>query len=709
MRHDSLGLFWRDEPVIKIKKEKPERHPPDRTWEQPDYLPNLEEALAFKVNLFTDYSLTQSYMQRESLVYDIECYENYFLIAFMGINTKQVIYFEFDFDGEIEWGLDTEKLTWVINNFELISFNGINYDLPILALALAGKSTKELKQATNEIIMYGMRGRDILRQAKVKMLKPNHVDIIEVAPLQASLKIYSGRIHAPRMQDLPFKHDTYLTVEQIAIVRWYCINDLTNTMLLYQTLKQEITLRSEMSVGYYDLRSKSDAQIAESVITRDIEQLSGARPKAPEIEIGTIYHYKIPDYIKYKTAMMNRMLNTVKEACFFVNEGGGIGMPKELSELDIKIGDSVYRMGIGGLHSSEKSVSYQADEDYSLIDRDVVSYYPRIILNLKLYPKQLGVDFLTVYERIVNRRLAAKESGDDRTSNSLKIVINGSFGKLGSMYSVLYAPDLFIQVTVTGQLSLLMLIERLELAGIKVVSGNTDGVVIKCHKLQETLLSTIIAQWEADTGFETEETRYKAVYSKDVNNYIAIYDKPKKGSLAKTKGAYAPTGLSKNPTNWICVEAVVDFLTKGIPIVKTIRECNDIKKFVSVRTVKGGAIKPDRYELLDDWFEVTKGSWATMRQVEQKVNLAQFARLSATRPPAYNIPIGGVYLGKSIRWYYATNVEGTIINAINGHQVPKSEGAKPLMDLPSELPKDINYEWYETEAYRILGDIAYKP
>ena len=140
-RADSIGLFWRDEPVVKVKKLKTERHPPEPTWEQDDYLPNLEEALSFKVNLYTEQELTQAWMQREKLVFDIECYPNYFLIAFMSITTKKVVYFEFSEDQtegnfdelpaiQVKGNFDPAKLQWIINNFELISFNGINYDLP---------------------------------------------------------------------------------------------------------------------------------------------------------------------------------------------------------------------------------------------------------------------------------------------------------------------------------------------------------------------------------------------------------------------------------------------------------------------------------------------------------------------------------------------------------------------------------------------------
>ena len=44
MRKDALGLFWRDEPVIKIKKEKVKCTPPEPIWLRDDYLPGLAEA-----------------------------------------------------------------------------------------------------------------------------------------------------------------------------------------------------------------------------------------------------------------------------------------------------------------------------------------------------------------------------------------------------------------------------------------------------------------------------------------------------------------------------------------------------------------------------------------------------------------------------------------------------------------------------------------
>ncbi len=670
-RADAVGFFWEDWAKEKpVKVEKPKRTPPERTWERPDYLPNLEEALAFDVNFFTDAELIAAAQAGERLAYDTECYPNYWLASFQSLMSGKVV----DFELRPGQALNIPKLLWIMENFCTVGFNSWDYDVPLTALALAGKSNSQLFNATERIILQGERPGNILRSYKVKKLKIDHIDLIEVAPLRASLKIYSGRLHAKRMQDLPFVPGTILSPEQQAIVRWYCVNDLSNTGLLHNELKEQIALRETMGKEYdVDLRSKSDAQVAEAVIAHEVEKLNGARPQRAQIEPGTCFKYRVPPFIQYASATMQWTLDLVRSANFYVGADGTVGMPLELKDLGIPIAGGVYRMGIGGLHSSEQKACYRADENILLLDRDVASYYPAIILNQGLFPQHLGINFLRVYQQLVTRRLQAKHAGNKIVADSLKITINGSFGKLGSPYSVLYSPDLLIQVTITGQLALLMLIERFELAGLQVVSANTDGVVIRCPVSRQADMEAIVKGWEADTKFETEETRYKFILSRDVNNYIAIKEKggdPKGRYLderlgCKTKGAYCERGsagnsrLSKNPTALISSDAVLAFLTEGTPITQTVRACRDITRFVAVRTVKGGAVKD------------------------------------------------GVYLGKSIRWYYAAGEEGEIVYVSNGNKVPRSEGAKPLMDLPETFPEDVDYEWYETEADEILQEIGY--
>ncbi len=717
MRADSLGMFWLDEPPkAKVRMEKIKRTPPEQTWLAADYLPGLYEAQAFNLHVMNDSELMAAYQARETLLFDIECYPNYFLAGFTSLKTGKVCYFEMTPD----YPLDIDRLAWVLHNFCITGFNSISYDLPITALALAGKSCEVLKHETQQIIMFDQRGQDILRKHKVKRLDIDHVDLIEVAPLFASLKIYGGRLHTPSMQDLPFHPDVYLNQDQMTIVRWYCLRkDLTSTAFLRTALDEQLTLRATLSNEYgTDLRSKSDAQIAEAVIADEVSRLNGKRAQRPVIDVGTSYSYQVPNFLQFKSEVMQWTLNVVRNARFVVEESGSVGLPVELKELKITLAGGEYRMGIGGLHSSEKSAAHFADDHTLLIDRDVTSYYPFIILNLGLYPQHLGPNFLHVYRSIVNRRLAAKERGDMVVSDSLKITINGSFGKLGSKWSILYAPDLLIQVTMTGQLSLLMLIERLEMSGISVVSANTDGIVIKCPKHLEAVMDSVVTQWEADTQFNTEASNYLAIYSRDINNYIAVKAPTKKSPKVgiKAKGAYARPGLQKNPTGEVSIDALEALLTQGIPIETTIRGCRDIRKFVSVRTVKGGAVKiwgrvlPEhetKQQLLEltGFVPVEGGDWRhpTWQNELSVASLEGAYEYAKEMWPAAKQE----YLGKAIRWYYAAGEEGEIVYASNGNKVPKSDGAKPLMDLGKEFPNDVDYDRYIQETERMLKDIGY--
>lgn len=634
-----------------------------RSKNKPKDIPKVLKHFPIVNKPYVEFNDLELYAARGStLTFDIETYKNYFLIAFKCVESHKVVTFEKY--GNVD--LDANKLNWVLFNFRLISFNGNKFDIPLAWLAVFGKPIYTINEVAQKLIFEdNYRPRDVAKEFKFTMPTLNHIDLIELAPLQASLKTYSGRLHAPRMQDLPYDPSKLLTPEQMVDVRHYCVNDLDNTELLFRNLSADISLREELSAEYgQDLRSRSDAQIAEYVLSAECAKINGFHAFTPKIAVGTIYKYQPPEFIHFQTPMMQRIFNDLLEADFVIIEGGA---PKcaYLDGLKISIGDSVYRMGVGGLHSSESCVAYKAENGFLLIDRDVASYYPYIILNNKFYPKHLGEAFLTVYQTIVDRRIYAKHlsksedkeiaKANKKTADSLKITINGSFGKLGSKWSKLYSPDLLIQVTVTGQLCLLMLIEMLELNGIKVVSANTDGIVIMPHETQVDRLNEIVTMWENLTNFETEETRYSALYSRDVNNYIAIKEGNKE---YKGKGVFGETNLKKQPTNEICAKAVAAYLMDGTPLRKTIEASENLTDFITVKTVKGGAHK-------DGWL-----------------------------------------LGKAIRWYYAYDIDGTINYITNGNTVPMSDGAKPCMDLPVEFPNDVNYDYYVEIAKGMLHDMG---
>ena len=148
--------------------------------------------------------------------------------------------------------------------------------------------------------------------------------------------------------------------------------------------------------------------------------------------------YRAPDYIHFTTTALQYVLQQLQSDDFTVVDSGKLNEPPWLKDIKLSLGQSVYRMGIGGTHSTESRIAHVANATTLLLDRDVASYYPAIILCSGLAPKYLGSAFLTVYRTLVQRRLADKHAGNKVEADALKITVNGSFGKFGSKWSTLY-------------------------------------------------------------------------------------------------------------------------------------------------------------------------------------------------------------------------------------------------------------------------------
>lgn len=594
------------------------------------------------------------------VVFDVECFWNYFEVGFKHLDTNSYFYAEQHSNTKFPGDLVNRAL-W---HFRVIGFNSNGYDIPVLMKAIKGATCWELKTLTNEIIQENKR-------VNLYNLGFNHIDIMQVAPLRNSLKGYGACLHTKRLQELPIHEDATLTEEQKPLIREYNFNDLDITHDLWidqkYGLKPHVQLRERLGAEIKeDIRSKSDAQVAEAFINARVAELTGHRPRVPTFEPGTTFNYVAPTWVKFQTPQFQRALDLVQNCQFRLDKSGAPMMPIELSKLKLQLGICIYKMGMGGLHSSEKSVMYRADDENMLVDTDVESYYPRIMINENYFPSHIGPIFIDIFrDDLVERRLALKRL-KDKLEAGLKIAINGTFGKQGNMYSTIFTPNGVIQTTITGQLGLLMQIEMIEQAQFEVLSANTDGQVTRVPKRRYDEFKGIVGSWERATGFKTEETRYSGLFSRDVNNYIAVKElvAGKNRPEVKAKGAYSEEGsaqksvLSKNPTNLICSDAIQELLAVGTKIEETIRECRDIRRFVTVRNVKGGAHK-------DGWF-----------------------------------------LGKTVRWYYAKGMNGEINYVTTGNKVSDSEGAKPYMELGA-FPDDIDYEVYERRAYEMLRKMGY--
>lgn len=585
------------------------------------------------------------------LIFDVECFPNYFLVSFMRDDGK-IMHIEMRNDDK----LDVAKLSQVMRSNTTLGFNSNSYDIYMIAAALENRSCADLKKVSQEIIM---SNAPPWKAVDVSIPRDwDTIDIIDVLPGQASLKIYGARINMPKLQDLPYHHNATLIDAQMDDVRDYCVNDLRVTKALADKVAAQLALRVEMGKQYgMDLRSKSDAQIAETVLKSEIEALSNSALRPLKLRDDATVKYKDPGIVSFKDPALTDIFKRICAHDFELSGNGSVKMPDWLAETRIKIGDAEYQMGIGGLHSTEKAQSVRAGDGYFLCDFDVASYYPNIILQQRVEPENMKGYFLEVYQGIVDRRLKAKRDGDKVTDQVLKIVVNGSFGKLGSKWSILYAPNLMIQTTITGQLCLLMLIEAYVSAGARVVSANTDGVVVLAPKSLEGAVAQVNWDWMLATTYELERTDYSALHSRDVNNYIAV----KLDGTTKGKGVFGGNAISKNPDFPIVAEAIAAHLSGKADFRDVIRNSKDISGFVTVRRVTGGA----------EWRDEV--------------------------------------LGKSVRFYYSSSVDQNeaITYTKGGNKVPKSDGAKPLMDMPGVFPDDVYLERYVGMAMMAMKGMGY--
>jgi hypothetical protein len=540
-----------------------------------------------------------------------------------------------------------------------VGFNSIAYDLPMISAALMGYPCAKLKAFSDELILSGKPSWQVCQQEKLRVPSYDHIDLINVIPGIASLKLYGGRLHAQKLQDLPYDPSTKLTSLQIDEIREYCKNDVALTKLLYDYMRPQLKLREAINKEFadynLDVRSKGDAQIAETLIRNQCEDKLAITISKPPVDKSLTFRYDAPAWVYFDTEPLQTLLEKITDDKFKLTDKGSVTLPEWLTKYKLDIGGLPLKIGIGGLHSQEKTIYYESNDEYELIDQDVASYYPSIILNNNFNPQAYGKVFGEVYREVFDKRLSAKREGNMTISDTYKIVLNSSFGKMGNKYSTLYDPKLFLQVTLTGQLALLMLIEQLHtVAQVRVISANTDGVLTYVPKqLKTTSYQRVLDHWQAETGFVLEDTHYLKYLGRDVNNYLAV----KIDGKTKGKGVFAPQSIVKNPDNLIIYEAVAALLTDGIAIEDTIEFCTDITKFLSVRTVRGGAVH----------------NWD--------------------------------YLGKVVRFYKAHDGNHPITYATNGNKVPKSDACQPLQDLPTAFPPDVDYAYYINEATKLLGAI----
>jgi hypothetical protein len=226
-----------------------------------------------------------------------------------------------------------------------------------------------------------------------------------------------------------------------------------------------------------------------------------------------------------------------------------------------------------------------------------------------------------IFSEVLESRMKAKAAGDTATANALKLVVNTTYGASLNKYNDLCDPLMGRSVCITGQLFLLELAQHLykDIADLRIVQLNTDGIMIEFDDSQYDQVQEILTEWQSRTGFSLEEDSIKQLVQKDVNGYIEVQPSGK----FKTKGGYlvrgiAPAGaFNVNNNATIVAKALVEYFVHGTPPEDTINACDDIFQFQII--AKAGAKYREAYHLVDG----------------EKVPVQKVNRIYATSDPRY--------------------------------------------------------------------------
>lgn len=652
-------------------------------------------------------------------VYDIEVFQNIFHCSAINTETKEIHKFEISprknqlselilffkqVNSPVSWNDNYTTNCSIDSDKIFCGYNNLHYDNPVINYIIEYEhvlAEKPVLVITNSIFNLSKEitnsGENIEKWKRWKyQVWFDSFDILTMLysnKLRVGLKEIQVTMQYKNVQEFVCDWSKPLPIEDFDSMIDYNINDIESASALLDRCKKDIDLRLAIEDEYgVKVLSKDGVNIGMKILTHkylektgltwwDIKDLRSPQAYIPLKDV-------ILPFIKYDSPILKSVLDEMKTQVVSPGRKG--------YEKNFVFGGLRYTVGVGGIHSKNDPEIVIPAEDEMLIDIDVASLYPSMLIEYGFYPKHLGPEFLEVYSQIRSERIEAKHNGDKIKDSTLKLALNGLSGNLQNEHNFCYSPFAVMQIRINGQLLLLMLAEKLVELGCRIVQANTDGLFVLLKKSIYDKVNNVCREWEQLTKLTLEEDRFEAMYQYAINDYIAVKEgytdirdrflageqiiqKKKTGELYKSieqiqddyikqKGMFiTKVQLGKGLTPKIIPEAVIKYFVDGIPVEDTIKGCKDIKKFLMA--------------------EKTGKQWNV-----------EYMKEDIQRTNRFYASTNGGYLWK---WKQVGNAEKQYQNmlAASGVTLLNKFDDKPIED------RKINYRYYLRECYKIIEDL----
>lgn len=435
-----------------------------------------------------------------------------------------------------------------------VGFNSRHYDQYILKAILCGFDPKKVNDYIITKGNPGWKFSSLFRQFPLW-----NYDVM--LNTDVGLKSFEGFMgNDIKETSVPFNIDRKLTPEEIAETVKYCKHDVEQTVQVFLKRTEEFNTMMYFIKHFglsMDYISKTKAQLAAEI-------LGGNRKGA---DFDDEFQFPILDCLH---------LNKYKHiAEWYANPENHDYSKKQDKQI---VAGVEHTFAWGGGHGAR--AKYSADGVFLIID--VTAYYPS--LQKKYHFGYRVMNHPENFEFIHDSNIAYKWKGDKKARQPFKIMDNAISGQMKQKSSALYDPMSNNSICINGQLLLLDLVEHIE-PYCELIQNNTDGIIVKLKDYEHDfdVLDDVVYEWEQRTGMKMDfDTYIGTIYQKDVNNYLLI---DRKTGAVKAKGGYV---MKLNDLSYdlpIINKALVDYMIHGIPVRRTIMECQDLREFQLVSRI----------------------------------------------------------------------------------------------------------------------------
>ena len=608
------------------------------------------------------------------LVYDIESFPNLFTCSILNSENNKLITYEISEDKN-----DLGKIValFQLKEFYFCGFNNKSYDDVLINYLIMRFDDLRYKPIFEITWLIKSMSDKIIKEPVANWVDYKHAYLFNSFDLmtmsfsaknRVGLKELEVTMGFPNVMEYEGDFSKNVPKELKDKVIEYNQNDVLATGELLNLKKNDIELRLKLNEKYkINVLSKDNVNMGMEILKKEyLEKTNKTWDDIKDLKTPCqLVPFKniIFDFIQYTTPTLQKLLEKLKKVSIDPNN-------KDFREV-FEIGGVVHNISLGGLHSINNAEIIIPNEDELLLDYDVDSYYPSCLIVNNLYPKHLGIEFVGIYKNIRDERVEAKKDKNSFLADSFKYAINGLSGNLQSQYSWTYDPELVVKLRINCQLMILMLIEKFDLLGAKIVQSNTDGILIKIKKSLLPEIEKAKDEWCKLTKLSMSKEEFERFYQYDVNNYIGVkkgFTETKDPELIKKKGFFVDEiNLGKGMSPKVIAKSLINYFVYNISPEETLKEDKDIRDYLTYQRVSRDFIVEYNGEksLHINRFYMSTNGGILIKYKMEKGGKAQATRLCATSPV-------------------------TIYNKFE--------------DKPFEEYK-VNYRYYKNEIYKIINEL----